>query len=139
MATITTPPAFPLRVLYGFQPRAIGHQASRHQMCQQRESWMDIHSLESDPFILVNFAPLSSGYRLKKTASTFSLQLAYEVLDVRVLGANFGIFAEQTVRCADAPIEFGITSRHRFPFKLLYCKAGQLATNLILLPDNVSS
>ena len=29
MATITTPPAFPLRVLYCFQPRAIGHQDSR--------------------------------------------------------------------------------------------------------------
>ena len=30
MATQSTPPAFPLWVLYGFQPWAIGHQDSRH-------------------------------------------------------------------------------------------------------------
>ena len=43
---------------------AVRHQASRQRRCQQRESWMDIHSLARDPFMLVSFVPLSSGCRL---------------------------------------------------------------------------
>ena len=59
----STPPAFPLRVLYCFQPTNFRqrHQASRQEMAQQIESWIDIHSLESEPFMLVSFLPLNSG------------------------------------------------------------------------------